>query len=72
MSIRDRMKRTKLAAATAAGVLFRAAPGIGGLGLVSYGTWLAYHPAGFIVAGAGLLVDRVADARRAAVPGRES
>jgi hypothetical protein len=25
-----------------------------GLGLVAYGCWLAYHPAGFVVAGAVL------------------
>lgn len=72
MSIRDRMKRLRLTAATAAGIVCRAAPGVGGLALVSYGAWLAYHPAGFVVAGAGLLADRIADARRTAGPGRES
>jgi hypothetical protein len=72
VSIRDRMKRLKLPAATTAGLLFRALPGIGGLALVSYGAWLAYHPAGFVVAGVVLLADRIADARRTAGPGRES
>ena len=29
---------------------------LGGLSAISYGAWMAYHPAGFMVAGAGLLV----------------
>jgi hypothetical protein len=27
---------------------------LGGLGLASYGTWLVFEPAGYILAGAGL------------------
>ncbi|HEY9391267.1 MAG TPA: hypothetical protein VIR27_16065 [Mycobacteriales bacterium] len=46
--------------AVAAGVVLRATPGVGGLGLVAYGAWLAWHPAGFMLAGAGLLADSVA------------
>lgn len=38
--------------------------GLVGLLLVSYGAWLAYAPAGFIVAGLGVLADRVADEQR--------
>ena len=30
--------------------------GLGGVGLVSYGTWLIYPPAGFITGGALLIV----------------
>ncbi|MGI5232870.1 hypothetical protein [Actinoallomurus sp. CA-142502] len=68
----NRLNRLRLLAATAAGHAVRAAPGIGGLALVSYGAWLAYHPAGFIIAGGGLLADRVADARRTARPREQS
>jgi hypothetical protein len=28
---------------------------MGGLGLTSYGTWMAWHPGGFIVSGVTLL-----------------
>jgi hypothetical protein len=28
---------------------------LGGLAAISYGAWLAYHPAGFMAAGIGLL-----------------
>lgn len=62
MNLPDRLR---LQAATAAGHAVRAAPGLGGLALISYGAWLAYHPAGFIVAGVGLLADRIATARSA-------
>ena len=72
MNLHTRLKRLGLALATPAGHVVRAAPGLGGLALISYGAWLAYHPAGFIVAGFGLLVDRIADARRAAEAGRPS
>lgn len=37
-------------------VLVRDAVGLGGAGLVAYGTWLVYQPAGFIVAGILLLL----------------
>ena len=36
----------------AARVLLRDAVGIAGAGLVTYGAWLVYAPAGFIVGGA--------------------
>ncbi|MGW7195541.1 hypothetical protein [Streptomyces chryseus] len=48
------------AAATGAGYALRAAPGLAGLGLVSYGAWLAWPPAGYLAAGALLLADVVA------------
>jgi hypothetical protein len=45
-----------------AGALWRAAPeitvdgiGLAGVGLISYGFWLAYPPAGFVSAGSLLL-----------------
>jgi hypothetical protein len=41
-------------------------PGLVGLLLVSYGAWLVYPPAGYVTAGALLLADRVATARRTA------
>lgn len=34
-----------------------ALPGLGGLAALSYGAWLAWPPAGFMVAGAGVLAD---------------
>jgi hypothetical protein len=34
-----------------------ALPGLGGLAALSYGAWLAYPPAGFMVAGVGVLAD---------------
>lgn len=46
-------------AGVAVGVGVRAAPGVGGLALVSAGAWMAYHPAGLIVGGLGLLADSV-------------
>lgn len=36
--------------------LLRDLAGLGGVGLVSYGAWLIYPPAGFIVGGAMLIV----------------
>lgn len=41
-----------------------AARGLAGLTLISYGAWLAYRPAGFVVAGVLLLADRMIDERR--------
>ncbi len=35
--------------------LLRDATGLAGIGLVAYGSWLIYQPAGFIVAG-GLML----------------
>lgn len=37
--------------------------GLAGVLLVSYGCWLAYEPAGFVVGGVLLLADRLADER---------
>jgi hypothetical protein len=37
--------------------------GLAALVLISYGAWLAYRPAGFVVAGVLLLADRVVDER---------
>jgi hypothetical protein len=50
-------RRTILGEWIAAGWQFalRDMAGLAGVGLVSYGAWLAYHPAGFI-AGGGLLL----------------
>jgi hypothetical protein len=42
----------------------RSLQGLAGLGLVAYGCWLAYPPAGSMVAGLGLLVDRWDEARK--------
>lgn len=49
------------AAGTVLGALWRALPGLGGLGLVAYGAWLAWPPAGFLTAGGLLVADQVAD-----------
>ena len=49
------------AAGVVVGVLWRSLPGLAGLGLVSYGAWLAWRPAGFLVAGVLVLADQVAD-----------
>ncbi|MGY1498548.1 hypothetical protein ACW4TU_18445 [Streptomyces sp. QTS52] len=43
------------------GAVWRVLPGVAGLGLVSYGAWLAWRPAGFLTAGVLVLVDQVAD-----------
>ncbi|MFF3643385.1 hypothetical protein [Streptomyces sp. NPDC002564] len=45
----------------AVGALGRALPGLAGLGLVAYGAWLAWPPAGFVAAGLLILADQVAD-----------
>lgn len=49
------------AAGWTVGALGRALPGLAGLGLVSYGAWLAWQPAGFVMAGVLILADQVAD-----------
>ncbi|HLW94047.1 MAG TPA: hypothetical protein VKS25_01595 [Solirubrobacteraceae bacterium] len=41
--------------AEAVPVLLRDAAGLSGIGLISYGAWLVYAPAGYIAAGALLL-----------------
>lgn len=66
--------RVASAAATAAGaagsvvrallVTVVAVRGAAALLLISYGAWLAYRPAGFIVGGLLLLVDRMLDERK--------
>lgn len=38
--------------------------GLAGLLLISYGAWLAYPPAGFVIAGVLLLADRVMEERK--------
>ncbi|WP_141579666.1 hypothetical protein [Actinomadura sp. WMMA1423] len=48
--------------AVLAGVL--AVRALAGVVLVAYGAYEAWHPAGFIVAGAALLADRLDDRRR--------
>lgn len=42
--------------------------GLAGLALISYGAWLAYRPAGFVIAGVLLLADRMVDERRDRTP----
>lgn len=59
--LRLRWRAAKLPAATAAGHLVRAAPGLAGWGLLSFGAWLAWHPLGFMTAGVLLLADLVAE-----------
>lgn len=68
---RSRRRRAVAALAGAAGVLLRwlgvvvmGGRALAGLLLLSYGAWLAYHPAGFIVPGLLLLADRVAEERK--------
>lgn len=43
--------------------LVRDAAGLAGVGLLSYGAWLAWPPAGFMVAGALILAGVVLSAR---------
>jgi hypothetical protein len=45
------ISRAIAAISSAVPSIFRDAVGLFGVGLVSYGTWLIYEPAGFIVAG---------------------
>ncbi|MGW0795183.1 hypothetical protein [Streptomyces sp. NPDC002692] len=49
------------AAGLVVGMAWRAFPGLAGLGLVAYGAWLAWPPAGFLAAGVLVLADQVAD-----------
>jgi hypothetical protein len=57
-----RLRPAVLRAATWAGVgvgaLIRSVPGVAGVVLVSYGFYEAWHPLGFIVAGAFVIAER--------------
>jgi hypothetical protein len=46
---------------TAVGAVWRAFPALLAVGLLSFGAWLAWPPAGFLTAGGLLLADQVAD-----------
>lgn len=43
------------------GALWRSLPALLGVGLVAYGAWLAWRPAGYLAAGLLILADQVAD-----------
>lgn len=45
--------------------LGQALPGLAGVGILAYGAWLAWEPAGFIVGGMLLLADRAWEQIRA-------
>lgn len=60
-----RAARNTVAAFLAVASALLAARAVAGLALVAYGAWLAWPPAGFIVAGAGLLADRASEELRA-------
>jgi hypothetical protein len=49
------------AAGVVVGALWRVLPVLAGVGLVSYGAWQAWRPAGFLTAGVLMLADQVAD-----------
>lgn len=51
------------AAGAVAGAVVRFGPSVLGVGLVAYGAWLAWRPAGFLVAGLLILADQVAGRR---------
>lgn len=51
--------------AAAAPAIARDLAAVSGAGLISYGAWLAYEPAGYIALGAMLLSACVLSARRA-------
>lgn len=53
------------AAASAVGGALLAVQALAGLALVAFGAWMAWPPAGPIVAGAGLIADRLLDERSA-------
>ena len=71
--MRRLLRRAALAAAAPAGVALRytvqAFPGLLGLFLVSFGAWMAYRPAGFMVAGLLVLADVVQSRRPVPVKG---
>ncbi len=50
--------------AAAAPALARDLAAVGGSGLISYGAWLAYPPAGYIALGALLLAASIISGRR--------
>lgn len=50
-------------AGSVTGAALRFGPAVAGVGLVSYGAWLAWAPSGFIVAGVLILADQVAGRR---------
>lgn len=56
-------RRRVRAAVSAAGAGLLAVRALAGLALVAFGAWLAWEPAGFMVAGVGLLADRLLDER---------
>ena len=51
--------------ASVAPAVIRDLSAIAGAGLVAYGAWLAYPPAGYIIAGAIMLTAAILGARRA-------
>jgi hypothetical protein len=57
------MKLNVAALRKAAPSLARDAAGLSGCGFVSYGAWLIYHPAGFIIGGLFLMVGAFLTAR---------
>lgn len=57
------MKRFASRLAAWAPTAFADLAGMGGLGAISYGAWLIYQPAGFIVAGALVVAIRYLAAR---------
>lgn len=59
--VRASMAALLLTLARPAGHLWRLLPSLLALLLLSYGAWLAWPPAGFMLAGALLLADRVHD-----------
>jgi hypothetical protein len=65
MAARHRGARLLLALAAPAARLWLALPGLLGLLLLSYGAWMAYPAAGFIVPGVLLLADKIATERKA-------
>jgi hypothetical protein len=65
MAARHRGARLLLALAAPTARLWLALPGLIGLALLSYGAWMAFQPAGFIVPGVLLLADKIATERKA-------
>jgi hypothetical protein len=58
------MLKTALATARKNGsVLLRDAVGVTGCGSIAYGAWLAWHPAGFVVAGGFAVAGALLSAR---------
>jgi hypothetical protein len=62
-TLRRVISRLTLALAAPAGWLVAALPGLIGLGLLSFGAWMVYPPAGLITAGTLLLADKIATER---------